>query len=300
MPITMEETRKICEKIRQGTWTWVVLYVVSATTGKSELLDDDPAFGKNEESKERGWLLTSEDLAPIGRGEPDDAPIIQALANRVDDWRPQGEVATIRVRFYSEDWKKQTEVSVSVCGLARQAERPDIVQTKLIISQSQAMGEVSLKALEQAGKDQREVHQGYRHQLGQQAATISQQQSIITFQQAQIVAMGTENAEQRKEIRELQKTIRELEAGGGWQSIALKALDPANVATQGSMVAILSSIFAAMGAKSIPEAIVMAGKMGGESLAQTLAQMLAPASAPEIAQQHNQVDAQQQQPEQTP
>lgn len=276
MPITMEETRKICEKVRQGSWVYVELHLVSAVTGKSELLTDDPAFGRNEETKERGWLLTSEDYGPIGRGVPEEAPIIQALSQRVDDWRPIGEVATIRVRFFSEDWKKQTEVSVAVCGMSRGSDRLDVVQTKAMIAQAQVMGEVSIKALEQAGKDGREVQASYRHQIAQQSATISQQQTIMAFQQNQIASMSAEAVELRKELREAQKTIRELEAGGGWQSVILKALDPANAAAQGGMVAVLAAAFAAMGAKTFPEALAMAGKIGGQSLQDMMKQMLAP------------------------
>lgn len=260
MPITMEETKKVCEKIRQGSWVYVELYLVSATTGRSELLTDDPAFGRNEETKERGWLLTSEDYGPIGRGVPEEAPIVQALSQRVDDWRPIGEVATIRVRFFSEDWKRQTEVSIAVCGMSRGSDRPDVIQTKAMIAQAQVMGEVSVRALEQAGKDGREVQASYRHQLAQQSTTISQQQTIIASLQTQIMGMSAELADLRKENREVHKAMRELEQEAGPMVLALKALDPANIAGQTLVISTLRGIFAAVQAGDFKQALKYFGK----------------------------------------
>ena len=75
-----------------------------------------------------------------------------------------------------------------------------------------------------------------------------------------------ERREISKENAELRKRIRELEEEAGPMVLALKAMDPTNMAGQATIMAGLRGLFGALQAGSFKEALVKFGKEGMDGL----------------------------------
>ena len=276
--LTSQDRAALWETIQSGLWSWVALYRVDIN-GKSTLWSDHPQFGEPDRG-EKFWALGPDDATSSEKSS-----VINSIEIAADDAQAEG-WAKLYVRFFDPPMKGQTQKTINFGRGSKSTESIEAQTQRSLLKSHEITVSIVPAAIDG-------IVRSHRESSAALSRTIEAQQRQLEIQDRRIDRYEKREAELQKELKEAQKLIRELEQQASPTVIALKAMDPANMAMQATIMSGISAVFGALKAGGTwQDALKAAGAEGAEALQRLTAAI--PDPQPEQQQQL------QQQPEAAP